>query len=281
MIRALLLIITAGLLLSTGSAEARDITKKEAVEQLSATEVVRKKVAELLDFKIGYDFTKISRVSMAPVIKYVRAVPIKAPPDNRTIVSVIAEVDDPGGRRNINRVQANLSELGKPAEVNLVDNGLWGDVKAGDGIYTLQTVIARKAKRGELRITIEVSNKGGWRTVDQANIIVHKEPAILQAMAKPWEVGRGNYSVLTVQIDNPGGIGEIEKVVADLSSIGSSASAFLRNDGKSGDSKAEDDIFSLEVLVGANIAAGRKVIPVEVVNVVGGKASGTILLKVR
>ncbi|MFH0886915.1 MAG: hypothetical protein V1843_01980 [bacterium] len=276
----ILMIIVISFIVSS-TAHGAAMTKKEAIDKLSASEMVRKKISDMLDFKAGYDSSKISRFSTAPVIRYIRAVPLKAPPDNRTVVSFITSVDDPAGLNNISRVKADLSSIGKPADMILVDNGLWGDEKGSDGIFTLQTAIAAGSERGEKKIQVEVANRGGWLTLGQVDLIVNKDPAILEAKAEPWELVPGASTLISVRVENPGGINEIDKVLVDLRQAEGPDTAFLRNDGKEGDLKAGDNIYSLRLTIPPNTPIGKKIIPVTVLNRVGGTAKSTVLLMVK
>ncbi|MDD5594611.1 MAG: hypothetical protein PHG97_07740, partial [Candidatus Margulisbacteria bacterium] len=125
-----------------GAEEA--MTKGEAIQLLSTTDFMKQKIGELLSWTVGYDVSKVSRVKLTPTINYLRAVPRKLPPDGRTIMEVEASVDDPGGLINIAGVRADLSSIGRLPNTMLVDNGLYGDKKAGDGVYTLQATVSPK-----------------------------------------------------------------------------------------------------------------------------------------
>ena len=154
------------------------LTKGEALERISAVDFVKRKVGNLLSWTIGYDESKVSRASLVPVINYVRAQPIRVPPDGRTVLELTASVDDPAGLQNISGVRADLSNIGKLPNMMLVDNGLWGDKKAGDGIYTLQSNVSPRITEGEKEIPVAAANQNGWLALSKTSVDIEKNPTV-------------------------------------------------------------------------------------------------------
>jgi len=261
--------------------EEEFLTKGDIILLLAASDYMKKKIQTLLSWTVGYDVTKISRARLVPTIKYVEAKPVKVPPDGRTVLQLVASVDDPGGLRNIETVRADLSSIGRIPNSILVDNGLWGDTTPNDGIYTLQTNVDPDIPKGTKEILIAVSNKKGWLALGRATLDVEKEPKILEAKATPEMIKTLEEEVVTftVSVDNPGRIEDIEAVYINLKAIGE-GTLQMRNDGREGDKKAGDNVFTWEAKVPRGISPGEKRLPIRVVNVIGGEANGEIILNV-
>ena len=261
--------------------EEKELTKGDFALLLAATDYMKKKIQALLSWSVGYDATKIARTKLVPTIKYIRATPIKAPPDGRTIIQLIAYVDDPQGLQNIEYVSADLSNIGRLPNSILVDNGLWGDKIPNDGVYTLQTSVDQDIPKGSKEIPVAVSNKKGWLALGKTTLDVEKAPKILEAKALPEIVkaGKGQVVIFTVKVENPGRIEDIEKVYIYLGAIGMKL-VEMRNDGKEGDRAAGDDIFTYRTKIPVGLSEGIKRIPVKVVNVIGGVAEDEIILTV-
>jgi len=258
-------------------AEAEEyMTKGEAVMLISATDFMKKKISELLSWTIGYDINKVSRVRLTPTINYVKAVPKKVPPDGRTVLEVLASVDDPGGLRNIAGVRADLSSIGKLPNTTLVDNGLFGDKKAGDGIFTLQTSVSPQVGLGPKDISIAVANKKGWLALAKTTLDIRKNPAIIEAQA----ARRETLVSITVKVDNPGRVEDVKSVVADLSGLGLSERTYLGNSGLAGDLSAGDDTWTLQFNLSDSVAPGEYSIPLEVINLAGGRGTGAVAVTV-
>jgi len=256
------------------------LTKGEVVMLISATDFVKKKIGKLLSWTVGYDISKVSRVKLTPTINYIKALPRKVPPDGRTILEIIASVDDPAGLANIAGVRADLSSIGRLPNTMLVDNGLFGDVKAADGIYTLQTSVSPKIDIGAKEVSIAVANKKGWLALAKTTLDIKKNPVIIDVVIVPEKVRAGSFATLTVKVDNPGRAQDIKSVTVDLRALGYTELLPLRNDGKSGDSLAGDNIFSLQFRVPTQAKSGDHSVRIGAANLVSGYASTDVILKV-
>ncbi|MDD5382286.1 MAG: hypothetical protein PHH60_01340 [Candidatus Margulisbacteria bacterium] len=285
-----LLIIVSGAALRPVHAEAKAaaqtkeeaLTKGEAVMLISATDFMKKKIGELLSWTVGYDISKVNRVKLTPSINYIRAIPRKVPPDGRTIVEIIASVDDPAGLANIAGVRADLSAIGRLPNTMLVDSGLFGDKKSADGIYTLQTSVSPKIELGAKEIPVAVANKKGWLALAKTTLDIKRNPIIMEAKFAPERARADGKSqaTLTVRIDNPGRIEDLKDVTADLRAIGYSELQPLRNDGRGGDAAPGDDLFTLQFTVPAAVKSGDYSVRIGVANLAGGYASQDVVLKV-
>ena len=288
-VKNILLIIVAGLSVGLGGAvqaaekaEVKYMTKGEAIQLLTTSDFVKQKIGELLSWTIGYDISKVSRVRLTPTINYIKATPKKVPPDGRTIIEVEASVDDPGGLGNISGVRADLSSIGRLANTTLVDNGLFGDEKANDGIFSLQTTVSSRTGLGSKDIPVAVANKKGWLALAKTTLDVRKNPSLVEIKIAPDKVvadGRAIYT-LTVKVDNPGRIEDLDSVAADLSPFGLSNPMALVNNGTAGDAAAGDDTWTVRFAVPSSVPAGSYTISIAARNIAGGEANGQLSLTV-
>ncbi len=260
--------------------EGETLTKEDAIKMLSASDFVKKKVAELLSWTAGYDLSKINRAGLTPSIKSVTAIPKKIPPDGRTILELAASVDDPGGRKNIAGVRADLSPIGRLPNTMLVDTGEYGDRKAKDGVYTLQTTVSRETDVGPKEIPVSAANKSGWVAYAKTSLDVLLKPTIRHAWFDPEEAPADSKSIVTlkVEVDNPGRIEDLVKAIVDLRPLGYEEVALLRNDGWAGDEVARDNVFTLQFVIPEYIKAGKHKIRIEVQNLIGGYAAHDAVL---
>jgi len=148
------------------------LTRAEVIKYLSASDQVKKKLSDLVSWTVGYDVSKINRAKLTPIISFVRVIPGRVAPDGRTIVEITAAVDDPGGLKNISGVRADLSAIGQLSNTILVDSGLFGDKKAGDGLFTLQTTIPTDVAFGLKELPVSAANKKGWLALSKATLDV-------------------------------------------------------------------------------------------------------------
>jgi hypothetical protein len=266
----------------TKEEEDKFLTRGDAVVFISATDFMRERIGSLLSWAVGYDINKISRARLVPVIKYISAVPKSVPADGRTILEIKVSVDDPSGLKNISGVRADLVAIGKFPNMMLVDNGLWGDEKANDGIYTVQTNVSSNVESGGKEIPVAVANKKGWLTLAKTSLDVSKNPQIIDARAVPDYIGRGEKRkiLIQVQIYNPGKMENIDKVVVDLVEIGGASNVALYNNATHGDKSAGDNIFTLEYTIPGYVSSGDKRVPLRITNTSGGRTSGDIIVHI-
>jgi len=267
-----LLIFMIILLAAAAYGQEKALTKGEAIEQISAADFMRAKIGQLLSWTVGYDISRVNRVRLVPTINYVKAIPKSVPPDNRTILEVTASVDDPGGLTNISGVRADLSSIGKFPNMMLVDNGLWGDQLAEDGIYTLQSSVNREISSGDKEITVAAANKKGWLAVSRATVEVKKDPLITSVSAQPERVPAGGELALEVVIDNPGRSEDLKEVIADLSELGLSKTTELY--------PVRLSTYGAKFSVPSDLPPGIKKILLKASNLAGGYTSAIMSVEV-
>jgi len=263
--------------------QEKTLTRAEVIEKLSATDFFRKKIGDLLNWSVGYDITKINRTNLAPTLSWIKADPDKSPPDDRTVVTLTAKVSDPSGLDNIKGVRADLSSIDRLPNTMLVDTGLWGDTKANDGVYTLQTTVGSGVSSGGKEIPVAVANRSGWVAINRANIEVQSNPVISEGNANPQSLRADGAAevLLSVKVENPGRQEDLKEVTIDLTSIGLENDVRMWDDGTHGDIKAGDRTFSVSVVPKEGTGSGTKKLKVSASNLFGGSSEGEISLVVQ
>ncbi len=236
------------------------LSKGEAVALISAADFVKQKIGDLFSWTIGYDISKVNRVKLVPSIGFIRAVPLRVPPDGRTVLEISAAVEDPKGLPNISGVRADLSSIGKLSNTMLVDNGLWGDKVAGDGIYTLQTNVDPNINMGDKEIPVAAANKEGWVALSKTSVTVDNTPQIVESTIDPQNIpadGSTPYR-LKIKVVTPGSQDDLEGVYANLKEVGQGEKVALKYNG--------GQLYSLETIVPQGTRPGKKKIEIFAVN---------------
>jgi hypothetical protein len=279
-----LFIVTVLLIANAGVAEeTKKLTRADVIEKLSATDFFKKKIGDLLNWSVGYDITKINRTNLAPTISYIKVTPVKAPPDDRTIVLLTAKVSDPKGPDNIRGVRADLSSINRLPNTMLVDNGLWGDSKSGDLIYTLQTTVPGDVTQGSKDIAVAVANKNGWVALGGTSVDVETNPIISEARAIPESTPADGASEvsLVAKVENPGRAEDLKEVTVDLTNIGLENNVKMWDDGTHGDVRGDDKIFTFRTTIKQDTGKGIKKLQVKATNIYGGTSYNEIILVVE
>jgi len=259
----------------------RYMTRGEMAVKLSGTDYMKERIGALLNFAVGYNLSTLNRATMAPIIRSIKVTPYKLPPDGRTLFSLSASVDDPGGLSQILGVRADLSNLGKLSNTSLVDNGLWGDEKPSDGTYSLQTSASPKVGGGQKEVSVSVANKKGWLSVARTNVVIEKGIVVTEASSDPKivQLDGAAKTLLTVRIGGTDGIDSVNRVIVDLSAVGGAGETRMHNDGSHGDAAGGDDTFSLEIMPSAMSTAGIIKLPVYVFSNSGAFARSEINIR--
>lgn len=255
-----------------GISYAQNLTKGEAIMKISAADFIKKKIRDLYSWAVGYDLSKVNRIKLLPIINFIKAFPRQVPPDGRTILEIVASVDDPEGLSNIRGVRADLSKIGRLPNMMLVDTGLYGDEKSGDGVFTMQASVRQDIPLGDKEIQVAASNKKGWLALSKTTIVIAKNPEILEAYPEKLRIKRGDTLTLVVRVDNPGRLEDVKNVSIDLSTLGLDPKYPLR--------KKEAGIYFGRIRIPETVSTGMKTLPISVTNQVGGTAFSEILFEV-
>ena len=272
--KKLSLLILAFLIFSSAVfAEDAPLTKGEVIDKLSTTDFVKDKIGQLFNINVGYDPSKISRLQVMPTIGYVKVTPKQVSPFGHSVLLLTASVNDPKGIKNISAVKADLNEIGKYSNMSLVDTGLWGDLLADDGVFSLQSNINPQTMPGEKELPITAVNRKGWKAVGRTVVMVEDNRIVsISIMPEQIKIGGNNKVSLTAQAINPDEARNIRSAKADLSALGIDKELVLQN-------KAAG-LFSSEFLVPSSITQGDKKIFVYLTDNKGSSNMRTIYLEV-
>ncbi|OGC11978.1 hypothetical protein A3K48_05835 [candidate division WOR-1 bacterium RIFOXYA12_FULL_52_29] len=275
-------IIALLFLIMPAAAEEPAMTKDDAVLLISAVKNLKNRLNDLFSFTTGYDLSKVNQVRLTPTINWVKVAPKKAPPDGQTILEIVAAVDDPRGVSNIAGVRADLTGIGQLSDAQLLDNGKFGDVVSGDGLFTLLTTIMPGTTLGPKDINISAVNRNGWMALAKTTVDVEIKPLILEAKAVPEKLSTqsGAFVTLVLRVDNPGRPVDVKNISADIRPLGFQDALSFRNDGQDGDIASGDDTWTLRFILPKNLSPGNYLIPIEVVNFAGGSAAGKIPISI-
>lgn len=190
-------------------------------------------------------------------------------------VSVTPGISPPSTLIN---VQATNSELFGADPLVLRDDGLGGDVVAGDSIYSRTVAIAADAPPGAHSVGVVIYDQQlrfGSATI----------PLTVQSPTNPTGVGAVNPSsispldatLVTVDVENgtsPTSTGIV--ATANLAALGGPASQALLDDGQNGDAVAGDGIYSALVTVPWGTPPGDKTVAYSISDAQGRGANGTL-----
>lgn len=145
----------------------RPIYKDEIAKVIYYTETAQ----DLMDKRKKGKSLSIKTVSIntAPQIDAIKLYPkiiyfknVKSPTQ---MVFARVTVIDPDGLEDIASVELDITKISKKRTVvNMLDNGAWGDNKAGDGEYSLELSIRKDVNPGTMRFPINVTDKSGFQT---------------------------------------------------------------------------------------------------------------------
>ena len=252
-------------------ASEKVLTRGDMAVMFSATEFMKEKIGQLMNFSVGYSMPSFNRATLAPVMKYIKIDPDKILLDKNLLFKMMVSVDNPGGLSEIEEVKLDAESLGKPLDLKMVDNGLWGDEVANDGIFTLQEKVSPNIDPGEKEITVSVINKKGWMSVARAGVQVEKlqkQNVEIEALANPNRIKSGENSkvVFTVRLPNFQGDDSTLTAYADLSSLGYGDKVQMKKNRKT---------FYLEINM-SGISSGTKIVPIKIYDASGSSFSAEI-----
>jgi subtilisin family serine protease len=134
---------------------------------------------------------------------------------------------------------------------------------------------------------IEVTVTDNFGLFDTKEILIevfqpNVPPEIKEKRVFPTKVENdGTVEVLlTVTVDDKNGLGDIDKVVIDLTSIFGSENQKMNDNGKFGDQAKFDGVYSVSYLVPEGVAGGRKVLPFYVRDLSSETTSDNLLINI-
>jgi hypothetical protein len=158
-------------------------------------------------------------------------------------------------------VSANLTAIGGAATQQFFDDGTQGDVTAGDNIFSFQATVPAANPTGPATLTAAITDaqsRSGSASIALTVTSLSTPPTGVGA-ANPNSLLAGASTLLTVHVapgTNPAS--SSFSVVANLSTIGGSASQQFLDDGLNGDVTAGDKIFSFQATITSGTSPGAK-----------------------
>ncbi len=162
-------------------------------------------------------------------------------------------------------VTVDLTAIGGSATQTMFDNATNGDVTAGDNIFSFNAGIANGTSGGAKTLAVSIrDDQNRTATTNITLTVLAQTSPTGTGTATPASAGVGAQTTLEVTVTpgtNP--TSTALTVGADLTSIGGSTGTLLLDDGVAPDASAGDNIFTLQVTVGA-VAGGAKSIPITI-----------------
>ena len=261
-----------GMIKGTGKARvalelSRPINYAELATLIARLPHVLKKKNSFFNWKYGFGKKQVTPIYFAPVIKKVQALPDKIESNNKDVSTVLAMVDDIEGIEDIKEVRIDMSEIGKGSALKMLDNGEWGDYKAGDNIYSIQLNVSRKIIPGIKEFFVVVRDFKGWQKRAVVKVNVKKPlnalPEITRLEVMPTKVkadGKTKFSIKTL-VKDANGYDDIKSVVADLGDINRSFRKKFK--------KVSEGNYILSETVPTEILTGKKIFPVYITDGAG------------
>ena len=198
------------------------------------------------------------KASTAPTVAG-SASPSSGPVNSTTLLTATVTGGSNPASTNV-IVAGDLSSIGGSATAAFHDDGLNGDVTAGDGIWSFNATVAPATTVGAKSFPISVSDLQGraGSTLISFTVVAPTSPTGVGA-ANPSTLSVTETTLLTVQTTsgtNPASTGL--SVNADLTSIGGSAAQAFHDDGLNGDVTAADGTFSYLATVQVGTTPGGK-----------------------
>ncbi len=179
-------------------------------------------------------------------------------------------------------VTANLSAIGGSATQAFRDDGMGGDLVAGDNTFSFDATIAVGTSAGGVSMPFTITD-GQARMGSGALALTVLAPTNPSGTgsANPTSGAQSSTTTLTVTV-TPGTLpaSTALAVGADLTSIGGSATQLLLDDGVAPDATAGDNVFTATVTVGAAATGGAKSFPITITDAQARTGSTTIAFTV-
>lgn len=166
---------------------------------------------------VRYTNMDLIKIENAPQVLWATCTPNPAEKKFGSFVNMYAGVRDPDGLRDIKEVYVDFSAIIPGKQLFLMDNGEWGDLKAGDGIYSLQISLPEEVSPGVKVLPVMVSDYTGWQDRGQATFKV-VPPKYLPPVIES-STGVITQNVLTLQVNMSGTLSPGLQVYADLGDL--------------------------------------------------------------
>ncbi len=186
---------------------------------------------------------------------------------NTVFLSVRAE--DPQGNQDIDTVHFQIYPPWSPVHTytgRLLDNGLSGDVSAGDDIYSFQGDLTDiLTTKGDYTVRFQAKDDDGLNGIPiimTFTVFRDNGPPVLSNLVAPNQVSRSSNApiLLSVEVTDPQGLSDIKSVFFNTTKPDGSPSSgnpfSMFDDGSSGDVTSGDGVYSLIIHITPQNALG-------------------------
>lgn len=262
------------------TASASVVVGKKLLE-ITATDALGRFASDFVDLEITTAQAPPPPTGKPPVLTDFLSDPTGAPNDGSTIVLFTVFADDPDN--DLSSVVIDLSQLGGDSETPMYDDGSFGDLSEGDGIYSYETFIDSSVSTGTKLITATATDKRDNTAIAMLNFSVtvnNLKPSLDAPSALPSNVPNDGETevLLTVRATDPNG--NLKSVTISLSPISGVASQKMFDDGSNGDQSAGDNVYSFETTVPSTVTVGQKDLKITAVDQEGLTDTQHIFLQV-
>jgi len=185
--------------------------------------------------------------------------PMGIPNDGFTTSVIWAVVDDDEG--DLERVEADLSEVGGESDARMFDDGTSGDLFADDGNYSLEFTVGPEVELSIYQVGITAYDRAGHETSAKTWVDVILPPVppfIIGVSPMPDEVPNDGKTPVTLTAAVEDDNGDLERVWVDLTPVKGPQFAYMKDDGIYPDITEDDGTWTIEFTVGRSVSEGLK-----------------------
>jgi len=185
--------------------------------------------------------------------------PGEVPNDGATVANIWAIVEDV--EFDINKVTADMTPVGGDNMFLLYDDGTSGDLFSDDGNFSADFTVPVEVPLGTYQIKLSADDDAGhvssssvWMEV----VLPPVAPVVVDVVPQPEEVPNDGRTkvVLTALVTDDND--DVDEVYVDLGPVMGSERTPMKDDGKSPDGKAGDEVWSVEFVVSTSTSPGKK-----------------------
>ncbi|MFW3145476.1 MAG: hypothetical protein ACMUIE_01530 [Thermoplasmatota archaeon] len=201
----------------------------------------------------------ISEFTEAPEFKDAGVFPQGVPNDGFTPGTIWAIIEDQ--EDDVERVSADLSAIGGDDDQKLYDDGSNGDLFSKDGNWSFTFTVDPLTPLDKYQIEIRATDTTGHESMDRIwldVILPPVPPVITEVSPNPETVVNDDETKVVVTAIVEDDNDDVVEVTVDLSPVGGRSSEMMRDDGISPDSRAGDDMWTVEFTVPDTVSTGMK-----------------------
>ncbi|MEA3559755.1 MAG: hypothetical protein U9R75_10930 [Candidatus Thermoplasmatota archaeon] len=201
----------------------------------------------------------ISEFTEAPDIVDAGITPKGVPNDGFTPGTIWAVIEDE--ENDVDRVIADLSQIGGDNKQKLYDDGNNGDIFSNDDNYSFSFAVDPITTLGKFQIEITASDATGHESIDRVwlhVILPPVAPEITAVSPNPEEVPNDGETEVTLTAIVEDGNDDVIEVWVDLTPLKGMSTTMMRDDGVSPDKRDGDDMWTVQFTVPGSVSSGLK-----------------------